>query len=106
MMAALGEWQGFFQQLSSFLDISSRRIDSACEEYCDSTQERLQTSITNLRRIQDVLASAPNNLDIDFTDDELQALTEYHDVVTELLEVVLSLSRQYEECVDRSYPCI
>ncbi len=96
-------WRRFFDQLSSFLDSSSRQLESTSEEYCDFVQERLETATVTLIRIRHTLASARGRTgfqDIDFTADELQALSEYLSLVTELIGSIQSLSQQWEQRID------
>ena len=101
MASALGGWQGFFEQLGSFLELSERIMDSANEERCEFIQERIETSISNLRRILDRFEAAPHNPEIHLTGDELQALTEYRGMIATLLDITLVLSQQYEDRVDQ-----
>ena len=97
---SLGGYQGFFEQLDSFLDSSRMHIDSASEEYCEFTLEVLATCVVNLARILRIFQSAQREKGGSFTDDELQALRGYCSTLTELLDISQSLSRQYEERVD------
>lgn len=76
-------------------------MDSANEERCEFIQERIETSISNLRRILDRFETAPHNPEIHLTGDELQALTEYRSMISTLLDITLVLSQQYEDRVDQ-----
>ena len=100
MASPLGGWQGFFEQLGSFLESCDRQIDSASEEYCGFCQERLETCLSSLRHVQDVIESGPDNPDVHLTEPELQALTEYRSVVASLLEISQSLSQRSEARID------
>lgn len=102
MATALGGsgWQGFFEQLGSFLESSERIMDSANEERCEFIQERIET-IINLRRILDRFESAPHNPEIHLTGNELQALTEYRGMIATLLDITHVLSQQCEDRVDQ-----
>ena len=45
----------YFEQLRSLLELSSRHMENASEEYCEYVQERLETSIISLSRFQQIL---------------------------------------------------
>ena len=91
-------WESFFLQLRSFLETSTREIDSASEEYSDFVLEHLQQSIRSLSEIRNILASPPN---VPFSAAEVLVVSEYLSTITELLGVLQSLSQQWEQHIDQ-----
>ena len=89
----------FFLQLRSFLETSSREIETASEDYSYFVLERLHIAVRNLSHVRNVLESAPNT-GIQFSDDERGALREYFTSVSELLGSVSSYSLQWEHHID------
>ena len=96
---AVWRWESFFLQLRSFLETSSREIETASEDYSYFVLERLHIAVRNLSHVRNVLESAPNT-GIQFSDDERGALREYFTSVSELLGSVSSYSLQWEHHID------
>ena len=90
----------FSEQLSSFLESSSRHVDGASEEYSEYVLERLEISVVGLTRMQQILAQAVSTESEDFTAGERVVLSEYLDIVTELSAVLRSLTQQWDERID------
>ena len=54
---AVWGWESFFLQLRSFLETSSREIETASEDYSYFVLERLHIAVRNLSHVRNVLES-------------------------------------------------
>ena len=91
-------WESFFLRLRSFLETSSREIESASKDYSYFVLERLHLAVRNLSHVRNVLAVPDTR--VQFSDDEHGALREYCTSISELLGVLSSYSLQWEHHID------
>lgn len=90
-------WERFFGELRTFLELSSRDMESANEAYSDHVLERLQHSIRSLRYISDAL-SPPYSIQLEAS--ELAIVQEYLQLVGEVVIAIQRLSQQWEAHID------
>ncbi len=98
MAGVLWGWESYFGHLQGFLESSCRRFQGASEEYIDHAIEQLAGHVRTLTHIRSVFNSAPSSGLLSTR--ELSTVNEYSRSISELLEVVRSLSLLWERHLD------